>query len=527
MGWRPRRAATPNCSARWRNAYRRAGDVQGDPLSSNLGDTAGARRSYEHSIRLLEGLPGRDARKDLARGYNQLASMERVSGNVGRARELASKALPLAEMTAAPRDEDSQQLLGDVHITLAWVLDTAGQVADAADHAGKALSIYRTLPGLRPAVLGHLATAYKRARVFQMRLGQLTRPRILIGKTSRSGCGRPRRNRKTPLLLRNLMLAQAHVGDTTGKSTVSSLSDWAGALASYREALSIAKQDCRHGSIGQEKPNWILRRRHDARRQLPGRSGTTRMALAQLEEALAITDELAAADPNNGRLAQNDAFIEARLGTQLETLGRRSEALKFYRKSLEFRAAGLRRIPRTPLRNPERVWAMEMLRYASRSRESTMRHANTSRKSWLWASALPGRGDPKFLQAQKPRAYAAAGAIEEAVGRRNEARAWYRKSVDGWASMVAHQPFKPQSGGRGRRYNRQTARLTPRAAFAGTAGDGKLKHTLPCFISASVTVFDRFLRMWKQDDSPRVFPARTRASHGCQDPGLCRRCLGS
>ena len=424
------------------NAYRRAGDVQGDPLSSNLGDTAGARRSYEQSIRLLEGLPGRDARKDLVRGYIQLASMERVSGNVGRARELASKALPLAEMAAVPADPDSEQLLGDVHITLTWILDQAGMVAAAADHAGKALAIYRTLADSDPRRLDALATAYSALGSVQMRLGRL---HDALDNYRKNLEVRERETKEKPRDapgLRNLMLAQAHVGDTLGSPTQASLSDWNGALASYREALSIAKRIAAMDPSDKkaELDTSIAMMRVGSSL---GAVGQPQAALSQLEEALAITNELAAADPNNSRLAQDSSFILGRMGAQLEALGRRPEALNAYRKSLDIARGRVKKDTADTTAQSGMAWVMEL--YAVCLAKSGEHDAARDYIPEIVAigERVAGKGSSEYLRTQAPRAYAAAGAIEETAGRRNEAREWYRKSVDGWAAMVAHQPLSP------------------------------------------------------------------------------------
>src|SRR5262249_9161060 len=62
-------------------AYQKVGDVQGLDVRSNLGDSAGALKSYQKSLDLLEGLlrakpENRLVRFDLANGYGNLAAVQ-------------------------------------------------------------------------------------------------------------------------------------------------------------------------------------------------------------------------------------------------------------------------------------------------------------------------------------------------------------------------------------------------------------------------------------------------------------------
>ncbi|MFN8060506.1 MAG: serine/threonine-protein kinase [Vicinamibacterales bacterium] len=68
-------------------AYLRVGDVQGHPTSANVGDTRGAKASYEKTIAIAEGLlatdgTDRSARRSLAMAYRKLGDVLAWSGDV-------------------------------------------------------------------------------------------------------------------------------------------------------------------------------------------------------------------------------------------------------------------------------------------------------------------------------------------------------------------------------------------------------------------------------------------------------------
>ena len=61
-------------------AYVKVGDVQGRPFNPNLGDTAGARASYDKAVAIYESLGARTSRdpslrRELATAYLRLSEI--------------------------------------------------------------------------------------------------------------------------------------------------------------------------------------------------------------------------------------------------------------------------------------------------------------------------------------------------------------------------------------------------------------------------------------------------------------------
>ena len=144
-------------------AYIRVGDLQGKPLSPNIGDTTGAKASYEKAIALYETLsPGGATdpamRRDVGTAYLRMSALLASIGRTNEALPLADKALAL--YAGVP------ELRRDLVVALSSVGDlrsAAGDTQKALEHRRAALAIMRELTDREPADatnLRQLAVAY-------------------------------------------------------------------------------------------------------------------------------------------------------------------------------------------------------------------------------------------------------------------------------------------------------------------------------------------------------------------------------
>lgn len=109
--------------------YHRIGDVQGHATEANLGDSAGALRSYRKGAEILRPLvsgraPVREAALELGRLDLSAASVAAQLAARGEALQAAREAQALAEalLRRDPTDQDATWLLGNVHFQLAAAL---------------------------------------------------------------------------------------------------------------------------------------------------------------------------------------------------------------------------------------------------------------------------------------------------------------------------------------------------------------------------------------------------------------------
>ena len=113
-------AGDPAFSRELAAAYERIGNVEGNPLHRNLGDTKGAIASYTRAEELLTPLADggdRLALRQLMSVYNQLAQVRRAQGDLKAAMTGFTRAQQMGERLRAQAPDDREVLttLGDVY----------------------------------------------------------------------------------------------------------------------------------------------------------------------------------------------------------------------------------------------------------------------------------------------------------------------------------------------------------------------------------------------------------------------------
>jgi len=106
-------------------AWLRVGDVQGNPSAANMGDTAGAMRSYQRAVDLATGaqagLPGdTEASRTLANAYRRLADVRAWAGDLSAALADSERSVglydALASSVAATLDDRLEAAIGVVKL---------------------------------------------------------------------------------------------------------------------------------------------------------------------------------------------------------------------------------------------------------------------------------------------------------------------------------------------------------------------------------------------------------------------------
>lgn len=137
-------------------AYRKIGDVLGDPTNADLGDTAGALASYAKALEIPQemvtsGPSDNNSRRSLALLLQRIADTRAQTGEVQRAVDDSRKSLTIF-LDLAERDQslEARQQAGTALIKLADLLGhpafpNLGDRNAALDHYSQALSIYSRL----------------------------------------------------------------------------------------------------------------------------------------------------------------------------------------------------------------------------------------------------------------------------------------------------------------------------------------------------------------------------------------------
>jgi len=291
-------------------AYRRVGDVQGNPFAANLGDLRGAVSSYQKAIALLEPAvqaPGAmdDERATLATCYLVGGGLLLNEGKAAGALAWAKKGLALRQALAAEAPDDPVRKM---ELSQAWQFvafdATAAGKPDEAAAAREAQAV----------ILQERLRAAPEDRAVRRSLGQ------------------------------NLFLS----GDATTNS-----GDLAGALSKYREAERI--QD----ALAAAEPESVSLQRDLAWSRMS--IGVTELALGDAEGALADLrraqagfQAMSAADPKSTDAILGVAMTQHNAGEALERLGRRAEAVADYRAARPL-------YERVVAASPSGAWAAGML----------------------------------------------------------------------------------------------------------------------------------------------------------------------
>ena len=274
-------------------AYHKVGDVQGDPWAANLGHPQAALQSYQKGVALAEQLSRQNADdlkvlRQLARGYFKLGTLQAQNGDQTTARATLSRALAVADKLAArTRELEDLQLLQNCHTNLG---DT---MLDTSDPQG-ALESYRRA----------LQLSERRAAEFPDDRAQLS-----------------------------LSQTRLRIGEA-----LMSRGDLPGARAEFRQALTLME------AVAPRHPNetQYLRRRSLAWLWLGHVSGNPRQfnlgepqaALQAYREHLALSEKLAALDPQNALAQQDLAGAHQRLG-EVFNLTQPAQAAAHYRQALD------------------------------------------------------------------------------------------------------------------------------------------------------------------------------------------------
>ncbi len=267
-------------------AYVKVGDAQGHPTSANLGDTAGARASYERAIAIATTLTRTgidlEAEATLGMAHRRLADVLSWSGDLdGALDHMRTSQRVFTELAARPRAADQRFNAAVADIKLGDVLGNpnfpnAGQTAEAQRHYDAALTMLRTLaaePGAEARVRRYVGIVLERIGTMHEVTGALDAAQVAYAES---------------FSIRQALARSGEINDE------------------FQRDLAIAY----------EKLGNVKRRRDD----VPGAVVDYRGALRQFER-------LARADPSNAIAARSVAISQETLASALVLLRHDAEAL--------------------------------------------------------------------------------------------------------------------------------------------------------------------------------------------------------
>jgi len=331
-------------------AYLRVGDVQGRPLTPNIGDTAGALASYRKSAAIYEQLAAADPRRvddafrlDQGRAYLRLSDVLTAAGDTAVALANAQKGLALMERD---RGEQSASFAARREIAAAYsragdLRSATGDVKGALEYRRTALARMEALAAQMPNdpdVMRQLGVGYQK---LGNTLGNPNAPNVgdsagALQQFERAAQVFTRATAAYPdnvVFRRNLAVVQSNTADA-----LLALKRPRDALESIRAAraafLALAASDPMNAA-GQNDIAVI----HSKMGEMLAANGRTREAAAEYAEAVAVHQRLAAKDPANESLQAELASDHNRLATAQVELGGRQEAMTNHNVAVEMSRA--------------------------------------------------------------------------------------------------------------------------------------------------------------------------------------------
>ncbi len=320
------------------SAYMRIGEVQGDPMFPNLGDSKGALESSRKALAILETLSraepeNQGVRLSLAATHQQISDVLDFTGDTAGAVEHSGKALAIYEGLAG-------KLASDRKFQREWVVRTYhyANLLKSVGGLDEAVAVYRKAVELSQGMIAaspadregkvHLATSLDG-------LGN-----VLQEKGDTAGA---LENRRRGLAIREELTGldpnDAHYRRQLAFShhnvalSLVEAGDLASALANFREELSLFE------SLSAADPKDVQGRRNRslAHKQIGDvlmHMGDVRAALAQYRAAMDIDRELTSVDPGNSQAVLDLSFSETKVGSALGKLGQTREALLLLRSGV-------------------------------------------------------------------------------------------------------------------------------------------------------------------------------------------------
>ena len=445
-------------------AYLRIGDVQGDVLQANLGNTASALQSYQKALALIDSILARDpanrqASASRATLYQRIGGIYSHTGESRQALENYREALRLNETLAAgdASDERVRKQLAEIHLQIGDVLRTSGEYPASLEENSKGLAALIQIVTAHPndrAFVYAAASAYMNVGLSEIRLGRL---QDALDHFRKSVAEMQELARLDPANLsyqRGLMLAYSHLGDVLGSPNMPSLGDAAGAMEAYRRIQSVAHRLYVADPVDQRAVRDYAIALARVASGMPEDKPAGQVSL--LQESARLLQDVARVNPGDLANRADLAHGYNMLGDALYSAGDHAAAVRAYRESESLAETMLDAGQGSPVVTLVSV-CVKLGRDAARrgDRESGLRYAQ--RALDLSDPASPAaKSRPDILQRfLTPRGPTAMGLVYADLARlrtalRDQARAdraaaagWLEKGLAAWRKVESDPAFAP------------------------------------------------------------------------------------
>jgi tetratricopeptide (TPR) repeat protein len=412
-------------------AYRRMGDVQGNVMGANLGNTAEALSSYGRALALLDEVArlqgeDRETARERIEIHRRIGGVREYAGDAAAALASYHDAEVISErlLTGHPDDQNAAWRLAELYIRSSHVRRRRAEYERARKGYARAVELLSgkwSTPDPNGFVSRTRASAYSGLAQCDAYLGRLRESlsshREVLRQREAAAAAEPH----SISVQRELMFAYSHAGDVLGNPNLPNLGDAAGAAEVYGRMVDVARRI--HASDPAD-----LRARSDygialARfaAVLPPDQAATRVRW--LRQAVALTREVLRVNPDNASTRADLALQLNLLGDTLDLAGDRDGASGAFREALSLidpmLRSGTASVVTASLQLCRKLGTL--LATGGQRREALALGRRALEIAAAAGTVMKGR-PPDFQRAAAARATAAMGHIQLAAGDVTEAR---------------------------------------------------------------------------------------------------------
>lgn len=418
-------------------AYLKVGDAQGYPNEENLGDRAGARRSYLRAQGMLLSLVNsgdRQSRSGLASAHLRLGMLHKEDGDAKAALTEMQAARRILDPVLKDQPDDGGVLstASGLYMELTRLLVGLRDSA-ASETAQRNMEIAQHRLALDPARFEHrlaLASAYSSLGTAHYGSGNVEQARHNFRKCveirEKIVADRP----DDTIGRHDLMIGYGHLGDALNMQNGESIADPEAAATAFSKALELAVWHQEHDPLDRRSAFDVA----SAQLRLGSAfldSGRTAAGLAHLRDAQRNLLSLLKDDPQNYRFRIAAATVRRYTGEALATLGNRDEAAQALRECIN-ESGPLRRGPNSVAAAQQELLARLRLAVLWSEPPDPRAAPLADNVAAELSQLAPGTLRP-WMRAVAERDL---GRAYRRIGRAEEARSWLEKSRRRWLEMA-------------------------------------------------------------------------------------------
>lgn len=440
-------------------AYQRIGDVQGNVMGANLGNTKDGLESYQKAMALIDSVLGQDPgnrKAQLARVtvLRQIGTVYVYTQESGRGLASFREAQKTGQELFArdPRDVAAAGELAQVHNAAGHALWVTGAFDASIEETSKAVALLLQLPVATSSnglLKQTLAASYSAIGMDETRLGRLEEGLAHYRQALALLEELTRQDPANVSYQRTLMSAYSHLGDVLGNPRWRSLGDAQGALSSYQQMLAVARRLHETDRANQQAVSDYAIALTRVAAVLPVAAVSQRLSM--LQESLALLREIEQVNPENVLNLWDLTHGYWLLGDALIATDR-TGSVRAYRASVALAESLLTVGVFSPV--PDLVSVLQrlaVLAAADGDREGALRYARRALEVCdPGAPIARGRAEnvQRFLN---PRGSGTMGLTYAALARggtsasedRRQAGEWLRKSLAAWRDLQTDPAFAP------------------------------------------------------------------------------------